>query len=327
MKWKHLHIAVFNLIPGIVTGEKSSKEVARKIKSIINVLGQSTGIPTRNLYNLFYGTTNLISPNTAYRIDGIFYEQNYKNDLMEAIEKDDVDKASMLLSLFYRERVDGDISEELHTELYRLLSEGYNVIPKSIPDTVTVDEVEYSLSDEQYEAFRTEYIKYESTIESLLERNDYLSLSAEKQAEAIKYAYELHYDSTMTTVLGIEKSNKSKLISYVNPAAVVMSKILTRGLVSDKDSEGESIAGTKRRKVINVLRNLNLSKGEFLILLRAGGYAIKDGDIRGMSAENAEDYLLRYIMSLKNLTRDQKAELAELCGFTVKNGKVILNAS
>jgi len=59
------------------------------------------------------------------------------------------------------------------------------------------------------------------------------------------------------------------------------------------------------------------------LLLCAQGYGIQDGDIRGLTAENAKRRLLRYILSL-NISQAEKAELAKTCGFKVNGNRISL---
>ena len=65
-----------------------------------------------------------------------------------------------------------------------------------------------------------------------------------------------------------------------------------------------------------------MSDEERLLLLFAHGYKLKDGEYKGMSSESATRKLLKYILR-SNLTREEKALVAEKCGFDVKNGKII----
>ena len=94
--------------------------------------------------------------------------------------------------------------------------------------------------------------------------------------------------------------------------------------VSDK--EGKTIEGSKRKKVVSAILKLNIPIGQKLFLIVAKGYSLKDGDIPGMSAERAKKALLSYLLSLK-LPKEERAELAKLCGFDVKNGKIVLKSA
>ena len=60
-----------------------------------------------------------------------------------------------------------------------------------------------------------------------------------------------------------------------------------------------------------------------ILMMYVKGYVPKDGDIRGVSAESAKNKLLNMIVKSNALTKEQKASLAQSCGFTVKNGKIM----
>ena len=96
----------------------------------------------------------------------------------------------------------------------------------------------------------------------------------------------------------------------------------TKGIQSDLDKDGEVIAGSKRKKVIKAITDLELSRQETLLLIAASGYKINDGDVRGVSASAAKNMLLRYILGM-NATKAEKEALAEACGFKVKGGKIL----
>ncbi len=101
----------------------------------------------------------------------------------------------------------------------------------------------------------------------------------------------------------------------------------TKGLESDTDKQGNAVSGSKRKKVVAAINGLNLRTEQKLLLICAKGYSLKDGDIRGVSAENAKRRLLKYITSLKGISATEKAEIAKMCGFTVKNGRIIMSKS
>ena len=91
------------------------------------------------------------------------------------------------------------------------------------------------------------------------------------------------------------------------------------------DKDGNTVQGSKRAKVVKAIVAMDLSREEKLLLIASSGYALQDGDIRGISAVNARRILLKYILSMKG-TQDEKAALAEACGFEVKNGKILRNS-
>ena len=88
----------------------------------------------------------------------------------------------------------------------------------------------------------------------------------------------------------------------------------------EKDANGETISGSKKKAVIEYVMSQDFPMAQKLILLMTQ-YKISDGDINGLSAEKVKLAVAKYITKL-NLTREEKAELAQLVGFTVKNGKI-----
>ena len=100
----------------------------------------------------------------------------------------------------------------------------------------------------------------------------------------------------------------------------------TKDIEADVDKKGNKIDGSKRKKVVETINAMKISRAEKLMLIAASGYAVKDGDVRGVSAEKAKKLILNYILKM-NATKEEKAELAKACGFEVKNGKIIKNPS
>ena len=101
----------------------------------------------------------------------------------------------------------------------------------------------------------------------------------------------------------------------------------TKGIESDKDAQGNTISGSKRAKVVEAINSLGVSVEQRLLLICASGYSLKDGDIRGVTAEAAKTRLLKYILRIRGLTADERLEIAEMCGFKTKNGKIVNNFS
>lgn len=96
-----------------------------------------------------------------------------------------------------------------------------------------------------------------------------------------------------------------------------------RGFTSDKDAQGNTVSGSKRKKVVASIKSMDISVDHKLLLICASGYALQDNDLPRMTAVNAKKRLLRYILNLKGATQTEKTELAEMCGFEVKNGRVV----
>ncbi len=88
----------------------------------------------------------------------------------------------------------------------------------------------------------------------------------------------------------------------------------TRNITSDKDKQGNTIAGSKRNKIMSAVNQLKLPTEQKLILIASKGYAL---------TEDEKNTVARYIVKLKKLSKDDKIALAEMCGLEVKGGKIV----
>lgn len=311
----------------VFSNEASSQEVALGIKNFIYSIGQATGIPVRNIYNVFYGLTKRFNGEAAYKIDNVFYEKNYKNDFYKAIESGDTEMATFIMSLLYNERMGENMSATTHSELYSLSAKGFKVIPKSVASSITIDGQEYELSEAEIAAVRANYSTAQSGLEKLFANASYSALTDELKADAVNYLYDLYYDQAIEETLGVDRGNGALVAKAVGADTLALLYVATKGLESDKDKNGNTVSGSKRKKVLAAIKKLNIPTQQKLLLLCAKGYSIQDGDIKGYSAEKAKKYLLNYLLHLTSLTKEQKAELAVLCGFEVKNGKIVQKTS
>lgn len=302
--------------------DASSQDIARGIKNLTYSLGQLSGVPTRNLYNAFYGLTKRISPTTGYAIDSVFYEKNYKNDYYKAIKNGDEEMADYLLQLLAGERLNDDLGEKTYGTILDLSKEGYKILPKEVPDKITVDGVEYELDELQIDSVKKLYSQYVKEAESFVSSSYYNSLDNESKYEAISYYFDLSRDRAISEALDVDRGRKVELIGLLGEDEITKLHIATKGIESDVDKEGNTVAGSKKTKVLKAIKKLGGSKSQQVLMLYASGYTVQDGDIKGVSASAAKKMLLNAIMKL-NVTSAEKAEIAKSFGFTVKNGKII----
>lgn len=316
-----------NVAWDIFNGEAGAEEKNRAIRNLINSAGQFNGLPTRNAYNVVYGLTKRFSPTTAFAIDSLFYKKNYQTELNKAIERGDSKMSSYIFGLMIGEKLDDDMDQRVFDEMLRLTTSNYKVIPKSMPDSLQLGGVEYLVSDGEREAMQQIYSGYDNAVAKLIASNTYVGLSDEEKALAIDYISDLYYSKASSEVLGTEKKKSAKLIEVLGADVIASYYIKTKELTSDVDDEGNTVSGSKRVKVVSAINSLKVSSEQKLLLICASGYSIKDGDIRGVSADVAKTRLLKYIFNLKGLSAEDKAEVAEMCGFEVKNGKIVNNFS
>ena len=317
-------LGVIDTAGALISGDETKSKMSARVKNFLYAVGQLTGIPTRNIYNVFYGLTKRISPTTAYQIDEAFYAKNYVTDLNKAIESDDTDMVAMLTSMIFGERMGNTtMSDAVRNKFVDLYSKGYSVLPRSIGDTITYGGVEIPLTDEEYSRFRAIYAQSMKDIEKMVNSGTFNVLSEEMQAKSIKQVYDAYYYDALSDLVGVdERTTVGELSEWIDMSKLSVVFTGLSDIESDKSANGATIAGSKKKNTVKYLLKQNLSDGERLLILCYRGYSIQDGDYKGYTAKRAKRILLQYILKLKG-TQAEKAALAEKCGFTVRNGRII----
>jgi hypothetical protein len=309
-------------VRGNMSGESSYQDVLQSLKNATFATSSILGIPSKNLYNYTYGAVKRISPNAAYKWDAAFYEKNYKSDLSAAIEAEEYDKAVMIYEMLIGKQLGSALSAKSVDSLSQLVKSGYKVTPRDVGNTLTIDGEEYLLTDDEKTKVNQSYTSRLSAMESLVQKSMYKAMNDEQKSETANRFFDLCYDVALYDALGYAKNNAVLLAKAIGAENVAIFKTKTKGITSDKDDNGKTVDGSKRQKFVKAVTATNFTKEQKLLLIATSGYAIKDGDINGLSAVSAKKQLLKYILSL-NVSKAEKERLAEMCGFEVKNGKIV----
>ena len=99
-----------------------------------------------------------------------------------------------------------------------------------------------------------------------------------------------------------------------------------RSIAGDKDVNGNTINGSKRKKVVAYIKSMKIPTDQKLLLISASGYSLQDGDVINLKADVAKRRLIRYIVNLSGASKSEKAVIAEICGFKVNNGRVLMSS-
>lgn len=294
---------LFDAFAGIVNF--SEGKPAKKVKDIVFSVGQLFGIPTRNLYNILYGLTKRLSPTTAYEIDNVFYNKNYSSDLKKAIENDDEDMIATIAGLMLDERV-GDIeSESARKELNRLVSSGYEVLPRSVNNSITYNGEETALTDRQREQFKKVYSGANSELASLVTSKAYTSASDEVKAKAVNFVYDIYYNLAIEDLLGVDLETKNILFAKaVDISSLAIIVATARNFEADTDRRGNVISGSKKAKVQGYINSLGLRAAQKYMIMGYLGYSNKNGERQVRS----------YIQTLR-LSKTEKEKLFEYSGY------------
>ncbi len=320
---------LFELATKAANGEIADKsDYMRTFRNALYSIGQMTGIPVRNINNLVSGLMKRFDPATAYKYNSMFYNAKYSQDIKEALAKGDYKLAETIMSLLLDEDKAGDLNAAARSKLIELYEKEYTVLPRSVGTSVTYNGETINLSKEQRSKFKKIYSQANTQVEKMILSRSFKGLSEAKQAKAIKQLYDAYYERALSETLGVEADNKLlELSKYIDIATLSVAYVGMSEITSDKDKSGNTIAGSKKNKLIKYLLTQNLTDEQVLLILAYQGYTVKDKEFRGLSVEQVNKRLLRYILGLKSATQAEKATLAEICGFEVKNGRIINQTS
>lgn len=303
--------------------DKDNEQARNKaLKNFAYSMGQVFGMPVRNVYNFVYGLTKRIVPSAAYEWDTHFYTKTYGSDFSAALEKDDTDTASFILSLMTKNEVGGELDEKVRSEFVALAKSGNKVLPKSVSDSITVDGTAYKFTRSEKEAIRAEYASVNATVKKLVYNVRYRIMDESTRAYALKYVYNAHLEKAYSEVLyGGARDAEMIAADLIGIDMMAIAKAIKKSVQGDTDDDGKAISGSKRQNIIARIRVLPMTSEEKLLLIAMLGYKIQAGDIGGMDESRAKKKLLSYIFA-QRLTADEKAALCIKCGFEVKNGRV-----
>lgn len=296
---------IFNMTEDIISGKVDAKETARNVRNVLYSAGQLFGIPVRNMYNVGYGLTKRFSPSTAYNIDNMFYDQSYASDLAKAIEAEDDNMIATIAGIMLNENVGEVTSSAVRQELNRLIKAGYDVLPRSIGDSVAYDGEILELNNAQQRQFKQTYSEANEAAAKLVGLSQYKEASEEVKAKAVNFIYDVYYNRALEKLLGIELDNKAVLFSKsldVPKLAIIL--MTAQSLTADKDKNGKSISGTKKAKVQTYINSLNLSAAQKYMIMGYLGYSNKNGSSQ----------VKAYIQGLQ-LSKMQKEQLYAYSGY------------
>lgn len=295
----------FDVASDAIAGKDVTKqEVYGAVRKVIYAGGQVFGIPTRNAYNFVVGVTRRFLPEVGYTVDSLFVAKSYSADLERAIEAGDEHMAETIAGLMIDEKI-GIEDEKMREVLRKLAGEGYSVLPRSVGDSVTLDGEEHTLNGKQQKRFRTVYGVAEEAVADMVRLKRFAEADAAVQAKAIQFIYSVYWDLALEDVLGKDLAEKNVLFAEaidIEKLAIIIA--MARSLEADKDKDGNSIAGTKKRKVEQLVASLNLTAAQKYMVMGYLGYTNKNGKAQ------VEGYISRL-----KLTKDEKTALLKYSGY------------
>jgi len=257
----------------------SRQDIAKMLDKDATVIGQFTGMPTRNVKNALVGLTKRLSSifggSLGYRLDAARYSQSYQSDLQKALEDGNDRLAETIVELLYSDKkATSEASEAVVSEVVRLYGEGYkNVLPPTVSSTVTVDGVEYDMTAKDQKKIRSVANGADRVITGMISTDTYKGLDDADRAKAIGKIYDVYYDRALSEVFGVPMT-KADAISRLGDEAVIFSAAAhVANIESDKDANGKTIANSRKNKVNEYLTSLGLDLDTLSLILYASGYS------------------------------------------------------
>lgn len=294
---------LFDMASGFINGD--TENVAKNVRNTFYAIGQLFGIPLRNIYNVGFGLINRFSPSTAYKIDDMFYNKNYRADLKKAIEAEDEDMIATITGIMLDENIGEVTSSAVRNEIDRLVKAGYDVIPRSVGSSVTHDGETTELTAAQVAEFKTVYATAHNAVASLISLSQYGSAEAAVQAKAMDFIYEVYYKLAVENLLGVDLESKNTLFAEaidIEKLAIIVAT--ARQIAADTDKNGKALSGTRKAKIQVYFNSLRLTAAQKYMIMGYLGYSNTKG----------ESQVKSYINTLP-MSKTEKAQLLKWSGY------------
>ena len=315
------------LIVNSAQGKASSQDWMRGTRDIVYAVCSIMGLPVRNLWNAVSGLIRRVSSGAGKAIDNVFYP-TYADEFGKALEAGDEGKAHMIMQILAGERLDGADSAVIDgfNSLNKILhKKGEDIIlPANCPASVTIDGKKFEFTPHQQNAIQDKFAaKAEKDFKRLFASDAYKGMTALQKKAAVKAINDMRMHEAMEDVTNKSIGDTNVYLAQVVSASVYAQyKGVIYGIESDKDKNGKTISGSKRKKVIAAINRLSISKEQKLVLILAAGYTIQSGDIIGVSAGAGKKKALAQIVNCASLSEAERVALADKLGFEVVNGKI-----
>lgn len=301
---------MYNVVDLLASGKAYDQaEINGKLRKVLLGITQMTGIPLRNLETYCKGIVEKFSPEGVYKYEKFFYDgttSSYMKELTKAIEDGDDNLADTILDSFLTEEKIPVKDKALRDTLKELYTQGYSVFPRTVGKTITINGEKIALTNSQRARFREVYQDANKVIKTLVNSSQYKKVSAEIQAKSINAIYDYYYDLAMEDLTGEDVvSEKDRLFYTAIPIEELVLIIQqARAIESDKDKNGKTVAGSKKKKVQAFVAKQNLTAAEKYLVMGYLGYKNAVG----------ENKVKSYIQRL-NLTKSEKEALLKYCGY------------
>ena len=125
---------------------------------------------------------------------------------------------------------------------------------------------------------------YEKSAVALAENPIYLEMDEKQQTSAARKLTDYYYAVAYSKISGGDYDNKYKLYEKIGIDKVAVYLIEISAIESDKEDNGKTVAGSRKKKVLQYIEQLKLSATQKYILLYLAGYSLSD-DIKAQLSQ------------------------------------------
>lgn len=301
---------MYNVVDLLASGKAYDQaQINGKLRKVLLGITQMTGIPLRNLETYCKGIIEKFSPVSVYKYEKFFYDgttSSYMKELTRAIESGDDKLADTILDCFLTEEKISVKDKALRDTLKELYIQGYSVFPRTVGKTITINGEQITLTNSQRTRFREVYQEANKVIKTIVNKQEYKNADAEIQAKTISKIYDYYYDIALEDLTGEDVVSEKDRLFYtaipIEELALIVQQ--ARAIESDKDRKGNTITGSKKKKVQAFISKQNLTAAEKYLVMGYLGYKNTVGEYKVKS----------YIQRLK-LTKAEKEALLKYCGY------------
>lgn len=274
----------------LISGDKAN--LPRALRSMTFSLGQVTGIPTRNIYNVVSGLTKRFAPTAYYQAFGATFSTPKTTDISDAWEKNNESLANAATDRVMFSRGFG-VSEE-QTKILSAMVKAGGSIPSSTPDYVTANGMRTELSRKQKAAFSAIYSEAADAVDDAIKRGKYADLTGDMKSGALSLTYRFYYQKAQAEALGMEGSRL-----YLIGTAVPIEELAKAAAIAS------SYSGTARKeKITAYVKRLNLTAVQKYMIMGYFGYKNKNGEV-----------VVKSYIARMDLSKDDKTRLLKYAGY------------
>ena len=266
------------------------------------------GISAQNLESYIKGIVGHVAHGTREEWEARFKIKSntqYLKKIKQATEDGNEELAESIINIMFDSRT-GKIKDDKVLDAKRSLIElGYDVIPKSVGESITYDGVEYKLTSRQHSKFMQIYSQANESVKAMVNNYMFNRIDEEAQAKAMNFIYNYYYNLAIEDMLGEDLESKTILFAEAIPIEQLAMAIAQAQLYSiDVDKTGKTISGTRKAKIQSFIQGLKLTATQKYMIMGYLGYSNKYG----------KSLVKGYINQL-SLTKQQKEKLFDMSGY------------